>query len=66
MIKKYIIDGNNLIGKISELWSIQKKDKQLSRVKLAKVIDQYFRDGWLEGDLKSWEMKDSDAEVKQE
>ena len=43
MIKKYIIDGNNLIGKISELWSIQKKDKQLSRIKLVKYLDQYFR-----------------------
>jgi predicted RNA-binding protein with PIN domain len=42
MIKKYIIDGNNLIGKISELWVLQQKDRQLSRVKLVKYLDQYF------------------------
>jgi len=42
MIQKYIIDGNNLIGKISDLWELQNKDKQLSRVKLVKIIDQYF------------------------
>ena len=44
MIRKYIIDGNNLIGKINDLWSLQQKDKQLSRVKLVKMIDQYFRE----------------------
>lgn len=44
MIQKYIIDGNNLIGKISDLWKLQKQDRQLSRVKLTKLIDQYFRD----------------------
>lgn len=42
MIQKYIIDGNNLIGKISELWTLQNTDKQLSRVKLTKLIDQHF------------------------
>lgn len=42
MIKKYIIDGNNLIGKIKELWALQQKEKQLSRVKLVKYLDQYF------------------------
>jgi len=42
MIKKYIIDGNNLIGKISELWSLQMKDRFMSRVKLVKMLDQYF------------------------
>ncbi len=42
MIRKYIIDGNNLIGKISELWALQKKDRFMSRVKLAKKLDQYF------------------------
>ncbi len=42
MIKKYIIDGNNLIGKIKELWSLQQKDKQLSRIKIVKKLDQYF------------------------
>jgi len=44
MIKKYIIDGNNLIGKMGDLWSLQKKEKQLSRIKLVKYLDQYFRD----------------------
>lgn len=43
MIQKYVIDGNNLIGKISELWKLQNQDKQLSRIKLVKLIDQYFR-----------------------
>jgi predicted RNA-binding protein with PIN domain len=43
MIKKYIIDGNNLIGKISELWSLQNRDRQLARIKLVKYLDQYFR-----------------------
>lgn len=42
MIKKYIIDGNNLIGKISELWALQRKDRFMSRVKLTKMLDQYF------------------------
>lgn len=42
MKKKYIIDGNNLIGKISELWNLQKKDRFMSRVKLTKMLDQYF------------------------
>lgn len=44
MQKKYIIDGNNLIGKISELWKLQQKEKQLSRVKLVRKLDQYFSD----------------------
>ena len=42
MIQKYIIDGNNLIGKIGSLWKLQNSDKQLSRVKLVKLIDQHF------------------------
>ena len=42
MIQKYIIDGNNLIGKIDALWKLQNSDKQLSRVKLVKFIDQHF------------------------
>lgn len=42
MIQKYILDGNNLIGKIKSLWELQKSDKQLSRVKLVKLLDQYF------------------------
>lgn len=42
MIKQYIIDGNNLIGKIASIWELQKKDKQASREKLAIVVDGYF------------------------
>ena len=42
MIKHYIIDGNNLIGKIKSIWELQKKDKQASREKLAFVLDRYF------------------------
>ncbi len=42
MIKHYIIDGNNLIGKIRNLWQLQQKDKQSSREKLAFLLDRYF------------------------
>ena len=42
MIQKYIIDGNNLIGKIKDLWNLQNSDKQMSRVKLVKMLDEYF------------------------
>lgn len=38
----YIIDGNNLIGKISSLMNLQKKDKQSSREKLVYMLDRYF------------------------
>ena len=38
----YIIDGNNLIGKISSLMNLQKKDKQASREKLVYILDRYF------------------------
>ena len=38
----YIIDGNNLIGKISSLINLQKKDKQASREKLVFMLDRYF------------------------
>lgn len=38
----YIIDGNNLIGKISYLINLQKKDKQASREKLVYMLDRYF------------------------
>jgi predicted RNA-binding protein with PIN domain len=41
-MKHYIIDGNNLIGKIKEIFLVQQKDKQASRVKLAYMIDNYF------------------------
>jgi predicted RNA-binding protein with PIN domain len=38
----YIIDGNNLIGKISSLMNLQKKDKLASREKLVYILDRYF------------------------
>lgn len=38
----FIIDGNNLLGKMNELKQIQKKDKQASREKLAFILDRYF------------------------
>ena len=42
-MKHFIIDGNNLIGKINSLLRLQKKDKKQSRVKLAYLIDNYFQ-----------------------
>ncbi|HSW55857.1 MAG TPA: NYN domain-containing protein [Ignavibacteriaceae bacterium] len=41
-MKHYIIDGNNLIGKIKSLNQIQKKNKQHSREKLAFLLGRYF------------------------
>jgi len=38
----YLIDGNNLIGKIPLLMSLQRKDKQASREKLSHILDRYF------------------------
>jgi predicted RNA-binding protein with PIN domain len=38
----YIIDGNNLIGKIKSLVNLQSKDKQASREKLVFILDRYF------------------------
>ena len=38
----YIIDGNNLIGKMPNLMKLQQKDKQASREKLALIIERYF------------------------
>ncbi len=43
-MKHYIIDGNNLIGKINSIHKMQQKDKQQSREKLAFMIDNYFHD----------------------
>jgi len=39
MQRKYIIDGNNLIGKIPELHGL---DKQELRAKLAFILERYF------------------------
>ena len=41
-MKELIIDGNNLIGKIKSLSSIQKKDKVSAREKLAFLIERYY------------------------
>lgn len=41
-MKKYLIDGNNLIGKIKLLTALQKKDKQASREKLVHLVDRHF------------------------
>ncbi|MBK7629442.1 MAG: NYN domain-containing protein [Ignavibacteriales bacterium] len=38
----YIIDGNNLIGKIPLLKNLQNKDKQSSREKLTYMLDRFF------------------------
>lgn len=41
-MRKFIFDGNNLIGKISSLQKLKKADKQSAREKLAFLIDNYF------------------------
>ena len=41
-MKHYIIDGNNLIGKISFLNKLQKTDKQRAREQVVFLIQQYF------------------------
>jgi len=38
----YIIDGNNLIGKIKSLYKVQNTDRQGSREKLIFLLDRYF------------------------
>jgi predicted RNA-binding protein with PIN domain len=47
----YIIDGNNLIGKIKELQKLQNKDKQSAREKLALLIDNFFLDRKIKASL---------------
>ncbi len=42
MKRHYIIDGNNLIGKIPTLWKIQQKEKQSSREGLVFQLERYF------------------------
>ena len=44
-MKHYIIDGNNLIGKIPSIKKIQNVNKQASREKLAFLIGRYFSSG---------------------
>ena len=41
-MRHYIIDGNNLIGKIGILQKLQNKNKQSSREKLAFILESYF------------------------
>ncbi|MCL4549976.1 MAG: NYN domain-containing protein [Bacteroidetes bacterium] len=38
----YIIDGNNLIGKIKSLQELQRKDKRSSREGLVNILNRYF------------------------
>lgn len=41
-MRHYIIDGNNLIGKIKSLYNLQKKDGQASRENLVLMLEGYF------------------------
>jgi uncharacterized protein len=41
-MKHYIIDGNNLIGKIAQLSDLQKKDRQMAREQLVFLLQNYF------------------------
>lgn len=47
----YIIDGNNLIGKVAILAKVQRKDKQLSREKTVFLIDNFFSEKKWKGSL---------------
>jgi len=42
-VKTYLIDGNNLMGKIKSLFALQQKDKQASREQLVFLLDKYFK-----------------------
>ncbi|MFA6597757.1 MAG: NYN domain-containing protein [Ignavibacteriaceae bacterium] len=42
-MKTFLIDGNNLIGKIKKLFALQQKDKQASREQLIFVLERYFK-----------------------
>lgn len=41
----FIIDGNNLIGKIPSIKNLQRKNRQASREKLAFLLGRYFSSG---------------------
>lgn len=41
-MKTFLIDGNNLIGKIKNLFALQQKDKQSSREQLIFLLEKYF------------------------
>ncbi len=42
-MKTFLIDGNNLIGKIKNLFTLQQKDKQASREQLIFLLEKYFK-----------------------
>jgi len=42
-MKTFLIDGNNLIGKIKSLFALQQKDKQASRQQLVFLLEKYFK-----------------------
>jgi len=42
-MKTFLIDGNNLIGKIKSLFALQQKDKQASREQLIFMVEKYFK-----------------------
>ena len=41
-MKQYLIDGNNVIGKMADLKKLQQTDPQASRERLAHIIDRFF------------------------
>ena len=41
-MKSYLIDGNNLMGKIGSLKKVQNKNKESAREKLVFLIENYF------------------------
>ncbi len=41
-MKSFLIDGNNLMGKINSIKRIQNKDKESAREKLVFLIENYF------------------------
>jgi uncharacterized protein len=41
-MQKYLIDGNNVIGKSGKLFKIQLKDKQASRNKLVLLLERFL------------------------
>jgi len=41
-MKHYIIDGNNLIGKVKKLSDLQNKDKQSAREQVAYILQNHF------------------------
>jgi predicted RNA-binding protein with PIN domain len=66
-LRHYIIDGNNLIGKIKSLKRLHTKDKARSAEKLAFILNRYFGkkrvkvslhfDGFQPESFKSWGLR---------